>query len=352
MNPILNLATAAATAPSADNSQPWKLVWDGRHLALASSDRHDRNALFGPDSHATLLSVGAAMEALSATLAHNGRNARWELTPPGGNAGTYASLAVDDALQSQLEVPAAVLGRHTNRFPFLRTALPEGVLKHVESLAEGSARVIALSAQGERKVVAETVRTCSEARFCNQVLHEWLVDSLRYTEQDVAQGDGLDIRTLNLPPGGAAFLRFVADWRRMAALNRLGIYKLLAEAEAAPVRDGAAVLCIAGNNDREGVLDAGRLIQRAWSALNAQGVAVQPYYVVADQVRRLHEGTVTRGFEARVARCEVTLLSLAKLADGENIHMLMRIGIPRVTPQRSRRLPLDAILEIAPADRS
>jgi hypothetical protein len=334
---IRQLAAVGARAPSADNCQPWQLRWNGAELALQFAVRHAEYNVFGAASHATLLSVGAVMENLDAALVANGLPVAWRWGNEDGLP--YAALPIT-ATPQRFAAPAAPMLRHTNRSPYRRAALPATLAEELAAHGEGGNRV-ALVTDGAPLV--KLVRICSEARFCSQELHTWLFGSLRATPSEVAQGDGLDLECLGLPPGGRQMLGFMSNWPRLARLNRLGAYKLLAWSEMGLLSAAPGLLCITGPGGWRGSIDAGRLLERVWGELNQQGLAVHPYYVVCDQINRLHAGTLAAGFEARIAAAEVQLRSQLALQPGHQLHMILRVGYPTVDPVRSRRLPLDAV---------
>jgi len=339
---IRKLAAVAALAPSADNSQPWTLRWDGSELAIAFALRHKTHNVFAADSHATLLSVGAVVENLEAALFANAVPANWHWASNPALGQPYASVAVNDA-SANFTSPAGPLQRHTNRLAFRPDPLSLSVIRELDHYRGSSNRATLLVDRRQKSRLIRLVRLCSEARFCHQHLHEWLIGSLRFTPEEIARGDGLDIRTLGLPPGGKQFLRLISDWRRLKALNRVGAYKLLAVSEVALLGAAPALLCIVGRADARGVIDAGRLMTRIWADLNLKGIAVHPYYVVTDQINRLGEGTVAAGFESRIAGVDEDVRRLLELQPTEILHMILRVGYPKAEPLRSRRLPLEAV---------
>lgn len=342
-NWIRQLAAVAARAPSADNTQPWLLHWDGDELAIHFASRGPAHSVFTAGSHATLLSVGALVESLDSAFAENVTGADWR---PGSSAlgQPYASVAIEPR-QADFSPPKGPMIRHTNRWPYRSESLPATARATlVQELAPENRSVI-ISDTRQLSVLVQAARRASEARFCNRLLHEWLIGSLRFTPSEVARGDGLDVKSLGLPVGGKAFLRFTSDWRRMNALNRLGAYKLLALSEVAMLAAAPAIVCIVGGQDSDGTVAAGRLMTRVWAELNQQGIAVQPYYVVTDQINRLRDGTIATGFDDRIAHVEENVRRILELQDGEGLHMMLRVGYPKVVqPVRSRRLPLESIL--------
>jgi hypothetical protein len=217
------------------------------------------------------------------------------------------------------------------------------VVQELKESRENSNRAVLVDGDRQKRGLIRLVRLCSEARFCNRLLHEWLIGSLRFTPEEAARGDGLDVRTLGLPPGGTQFMRFISDWRRLEALNRLGAYKLLAFSEVALLTAAPALLCVVGPADARSAIDAGRLMTRLWTNVNLKGIAVHPYYVVTDQINRLRAGSLAAGFESKIAEVDEEMRRLLVLQPGETLHMILRVGYPKTEPLRSRRLPLEAV---------
>lgn len=341
---VRKLAAVVARAPSADNSQPWMLRWDGDEFTITFALRNKRYNLFTSDSHATLLSVGAVAEYMDAVFVLNRMPVQWRWPSNPALGQPYVSVMLGSASTSMsFASPRGTSLRHTNRFAFRTEALPTELFHELGSYREISSRVSWLIDEEGKCKLSELVRICSEARFCNPKLHEWLIGSLRFTKEDVARGDGLDIQSLALPLGGELFFKFISDWKRMSALNGLGLYKLLARSEVSLLSEAPALLCIIGRSDPRSVIDGGRLMTRLWMNLNEQGIAVHPYYVVTDQIGRYRNGTVGTGFEAKISHVEEETRELLALQPDEMLHMIMRVGYPKTNPTRSSRLPLESV---------
>ncbi len=332
---------AARWAPSADNSQPWRLTWDGKTLAVGYDAPRAENATFASENPATLVAMGALLEnvlqAAAATeiglerLAHS--------------TDEYFRLRISPGPSSSEGRPDHPLFlRHTNRLPVRADPLPPALSDALTGHCQGAARVVVLAGTQNINSIARLVGDASAIRFRTREINEWLGRSLRFTPREVDSADGLDVATLNLPPGGRGLLRVIADWRRMEKLNRLGAYKLLAAIEAKSVANASAVVAIVGSGDSNCALDAGQLIERVWIDINRQGLAVQPFYVVADQLFRRDEGVLPQGLESRGDALASATEGVFGLA-GQKLYMLLRIGYPIRTPIKSRRLPLATICE-------
>ncbi|MCP5416586.1 MAG: hypothetical protein H6965_05805 [Chromatiaceae bacterium] len=335
---VYYLLSAAHKAPSADNSQPWCFIWDGKRLLL-KFDEGRANRIFSLESHAIRLTMGAVLENLALAQHASGISARWTPT-------TQPEIFGDIEVDTDIKVPAdawshPLFTRHTNRFPFKDSGLPSPVMDGLSSIREGEAGLRIFSGKGPIAQIAGLVKTASEMRFQMKELHEWLGESLRFTPEEAAKGDGLDVETLALPFGGRALLNLIKDWKRMEILNRLGGYRLLAAIEATNFKKAGAVISILGPRGKKHEIDAGRILERAWILINEAGLAVHPYYVVSDQLIRAGEKSIPSHLKSTTDR----LLKKKKEIFGasSNVHMLLRVGYPSQQHVPSRRVPLEKI---------
>lgn len=324
----------AVTAPSADNSQPWRFSRQDDRWAVSYSHLGTKD-LFGPSGHASLLSTGALNYNLDQICGPN--NTRSCVDSDGNWRLSFLLPA-----QISETVEATLRRRHTNRHPF--TGAIHGPPVALSS-DQDQIKVQFISEPAVIRQIAKAVKICSEIRFHNQALHEWLFSSLRWTPSEVAKGDGLDLRTLHLPPGGGLFMRFISSWQRMQLLNALGFSKLMALIDSQPVREAPALMVISSKQDPQLTWQAGKMLAEAWTKLNHIGVAVHPYYVITDISNRLQNNKLD---DADIPAAKAALLmtrQALKLEDDELPHIVLRIGYPTVTPELSKRKPPESFIQ-------
>ena len=337
------LVEAAHRAPSADNNQPWHFHVDRDRLTIRFDQARCGTHGFGPNAHATLIAMGAVIE----NVIQAAEAAQLEISCDMASG----NFAESHYFQAQFDPVAAlpaearqhpIFSRYTNRAPYKQEPLPEDLQVLISSMAESSAQVMLLTQPEEIREVARIIELASRVRFQTREIHEWLGDSLRFTHKDVERGDGLDVATLELPPGGGLLLQLTKDWQRMALLNRVGAYKLFAAIEAAAIRKAPAMLVITGAEGAAEAVAAGRLMERVWLALNGEGVAVQPYYVVPDQLQRVRLNAVPRQLIDSVTQVSE---SVAEVLGASDLlpHMMLRVGYPKRDVTRSLRLPLESV---------
>ena len=354
------LVKAALQAPSADNSQPWHFTWDGSYLGFCYDVNRVSGLTFQPDDPATLLSVGGVIENLNQAADYLGLHLeQMKMSDNELNAGTYfrVQLKPDEFAEfpdsvipdSVNEIP--LFRRHTNRFSFNNIAIQKDLLTSITNSHELNTHAQMITEPEKIRSIAKIVRSASEIRFQTREVHEWLGKSLRFSPREVECGDGLDVATLDLPPGGGQFLKFISDWNRMEYLNRIGAFKVLSMIDSAPIGKAPALVAITSPSGAENIIAAGRLLTRIWTGLNAEGIAVHPYYVIPDQLLRLRQNRIPAYLINQAQNLETESDRIFGLSDDSmELRMLLRIGYPKKTPVRSKRLPLKAVFtDISPA---
>ena len=238
------LVSAGQQAPSADNSQPWRFVWDGKCLSV-HLDPVRGGAGLGLDHPANLMAMGAVIENLAQALEVLGLPAETLQIGRGGAQEPFATIKWDGPVRLPGgEREAGLFHRHTNRGPFRTVPLAPTLAAQLAAMTEGPLRTVVVSDGEQKKRLASLLRDASEVRFQTEEIHRWLGASLRFTPEEVERGDGLDVATLLLPPGAGGLLKLSLDWRRMAVLNRFGAYKLFAFLEAAMLQQSGALLLV------------------------------------------------------------------------------------------------------------
>lgn len=337
------LFDAARWAPSADNVQPWQLRLNGDELTVGYDAARVAGVTHPPQDPATLLAMGALLENLLQAGAATGFGL--ERLDPSDDE--YFRLRVSPATSAAAGRPDHPLFlRHTNRRPFRTDPLPAGVAESISGESEGAARALVFTDSSGRGRIAHLVKQASAIRFQTRESSESLGRSLRFTPREVESGDGLDVSTLHLPPGGNALVRLTTNWRVMQPLNRLGVYKALAAMESKPIANAPAIVAVIGSTGLRGALDAGQLMERIWIDLNRYELGVQPFYVVSDQLFRRERSELPEGLERHgdaMAQEAETVFGLA----GQKLYMLFRVGHPTGAPIKSRRLPLSTIVKVA-----
>ena len=348
LTPLLGfLLRAIQQAPSADNSQPWHCFWDGKVLFLVYDSNRAGNGVFGPESQATLLAIGGVIEHIKQAAKSINILLSIDLTPTTFRGEhCYCQITVDEKVELPPGIDSndfAFLNRHTNRLGFKSGSISKDIIEKVSGESEQQAKAAIFNDRKQIMQIAGLVFNASKVRFQTKTLHEWLSGSLRFGDEGEIVGDGLDINTIDLPPGGKAFMRFIRPWKVMSFLNSFGVYWVMAKIDSMPVAQAPVVVAVTSPSTYIGAIEAGQLISRIWIDLNEKGIAVHPYYVISDQLQRYEGDLVADDLVRTVDSLVKETKTFFGLNDGETLQILLRIGYPKKQPVCSKRLPMEMI---------
>ena len=345
-DPALAVADAAQLAPSGGNAQPWALrLADGRLRILLDRSRSTRMDVAHRGS---LVAIGAAaLNARIAAAAH-GVLGRLEVFPHGEASDVVADLELTAGTDPDLAARyAQVLERCTNRRAGARRPLTSGVVAdlHQQVAAEGATLRLIGSDDGLEDY-AELLAESDRLRHLSPVLHREMVGELRWPGRDPIE-TGIDVRTLELDAADLAKLEVARRADVMADLASWDGGRALGTVTRDRVRASSALaLVTVPAAHPHGYVAGGMAVQRLWLAAGAAGLAVQPvsplsvFAVDDDDFATL----VPAPYVLRLQALAQRLRTLAGLADGEALALVLRLAHVGRPSARSLRLPLDATL--------
>ena len=354
------MVRAAIHAPSADNNQPWQFVADGERLAVfldrARALPSDVNGMFD------LTALGAAIEnaCLAARKLGYIPNVRYDDSNK-GTAPFFTAPSPDSKLIATIDLVAGdasdslvdwVTQRCTCRKLYSTRPVGAETLDQLAGETSGidDVRLDWLSDRSQIRTFARLVATSDRFRFQYEPFHAELYRQLRFTVDEVERsGDGLDVRTLELPPGGAAVLRWLGNWNRMRQLSRWGLDRLLTIPSAQAVwRSGAVGILSVGESTAEAFIRGGRVFQRIWLRATAEGLAMHPLGSLPIFLAHLqqYEGQDLRDKDRILtARLGAELHRLTAGTQDRIIQIVFRVGYGPQQTERSRRRPAGDVFQ-------
>jgi len=356
------LLEAAILAPTPDNNQPWRFVSheDAFYVCLDSTRAlpSDVHGMFD------LVGLGAAIENASLAAGEAGCQLRLALDPrelPPPADPTIRPIAAIRIKPGGSPDPLYryISHRCTNRKPYCRQALPADTLLRLAGTISGYPEVQLdwVASRRDIRRIAWLVAAGDRFRFQYQPFHKEIYRQLRFTAQEAAEtGDGLDIRTLELPPGAATLLRFLRSWRRMVWVRRLGLLPLLTiPSLVSVIRSGAIGVLSVPAPATENYLTAGRAFERIWLAATAEGLALQPLGslpIFLAQWEQLAGQNLSPADQRLAQRIPRRLETIVPRLAGRTLLMLFRVGYAPSPSARSLRRPLTAVLDVSSAQPS
>lgn len=297
-----------------------------------------------------LLSIGAAIENICLQLSDFGYRSKVELSVDELSGKSklqhVASILFEkDHRVTKDDLAKFIFERHTNRSAFGREPIPANILGEIkESAAKDSNVELAWETEPANiKRISSLVALSDSLRFRYREFHEELHRQLRLTPKQANDTrDGLDYRTLGLPPGGRQLLSLLRPWKTMAFLNRFGLSRLLSVPSAHMVQQSGAIgFMFVKDRTAHSFLNGGRAMQRAWLEAARFGLAVHP-------LGSLPNFLYNESIPVELSQIVKRVRSEAKIlmpASGGFLQMAFRIGTPRKKmPIRSQRLRQEEVM--------
>jgi nitroreductase len=351
---IARLVAAANAAPSADNCQPWRFRWGGEELEIRLDPARARHVI-DAHGHASLFTLGGALEALSiaATAERLEARARLTLDRPAGAA--WAAVRFAERPAPPHELAGALHLRCTDRRFFRGGSLSDGVFAAIRRDAAASPDLAVHLCERFPPELVAYVAAADAYVWRTEEVYRDIIRWIRFTRREVEETrDGIPWRSfgLDLPEIGA--LRICRARLAERLLPRLHLDVPARIWVARHLASSAAIACFTVRRPSpEALVAAGRLVFASWVRLNRAGYGVQPLGIQSLQIynaetRGLPAGTLPelsalfRGGREVVARA-------FGLPDGELPVWMLRTGLSSPLPPDARtlRLPLDRVLTAA-----
>lgn len=348
------LACAAVMAPSPDNNQPWRFVSTKGalfiHLDPSRALPSDVNAM------CDLTGVGCAVENACLAAQQQGCLPRVEYPPVADWARVMSGLAPAATMAfSPGGEPDCLFGhvpdRCTCRAFYSKRPIPAELLNRLAHTVDQFPEVQLdwLADRPRIRAFARLVGATDRIRFEYEPFHNEVFKQLRFSPQHAEETrDGLDVRTLALPPGAAMLLRMLRPWKRMQWIHRLGLGRLLSLPSVWSVRRSGAIGIVSlPEATPAGFLVGGRAFQRIWLSACSEGLAFQPLGSIAVFFAHLQQLDGQR-MSARHQRQLQTLIcrcgQLVPTMHGRTIQVAFRLGYASRPVVRALRRPVDEVL--------
>jgi molybdopterin/thiamine biosynthesis adenylyltransferase/nitroreductase len=322
-------ADAARRAPSAHNTQPWRLRVTASDRLVLDWDRRRDLPVVDVDRRGLCYGLGCALEAAA-------RVSDLSYEPSGAgdphDADWYAGEIIVHGVRDETYARSSgiLAARGTNRGPFLRDPVDPGVLRRMEERA--AAHGVRAAAMVDRSGIARLAELTTEAATAQLEQEPFLDELLRWIRTTRHEWDwdldGFTPETLRLNPVIARVIRALkASPSLRAFARRAGLARAMAAAAGKTIEEtGAVVLLSHADRSPQGCIGAGRGMLASWLVLTEENLSVQP---------------VNFAIGLEDARARVLEHFGANPEDATTA--ILRVGYATEPPPPSPRLPLDRV---------
>lgn len=344
-----SLVEAAIAAPSAGNLQPWKFMLHGGRLFVFHDGAKGDSGL---DSGRLIpaLDMGTCLENLQLRATEDGLGLWLQPYPI---ADDHRLVAVIEATRSPISAdPLAnqIHQRCTNRRkghggPLSKEAM-EAMMAAAAHVNSSAAHV--LTDRAGLMDAAELIAEAERIRVLNPIGHQELFEKeIRWSAVEAAGRDGLDLPSMELKATEEVAFRVARDRKALDLLLEWDGAQGFKRMTRDNFRSASGLVLIStSDTSREGLLAAGRAVQRVWLSATSCQLAVHPCaapILLAHHVRRGDAAGLNRGHQLTLLRLYDQLADLFALQGREPVFM-MRLSLASAPTSRSLRRPISAFL--------
>ena len=355
-DPIEMIVDAARRAPSGGNVQPWRFEADDEEIRFFMVP--ERTSTMDVAHRATYVGIGAAVFNARVQASALKRLGPVKLFPEGRPSHHVASMRLghsDDVAITPLR--EYLHSRSSNRRIGQPAPIdPETLLSLMRAVEREGAQLHVATERDRLSAGAELLAASDRLRFLLPTVHEEMLSEIRWPGRD-SLDEGLDVRTLELDPGGYAALEILgrsdvmghlSDWRAGSALG--------VRMQASVMTSSALAMITVPRADPMWYLRGGAAMERFWLSAEMHGLAVQPaspvFLYAVDEIDML--GIAGDRYLDEMFTLSERFQEFWGLSDGETAVMVFRVFQAPPPSVHSVRLPLNHVLsretEISPIE--
>jgi hypothetical protein len=292
-----SIINAAMAAPSAGNSQPWKLYFKDGMLFLF----HDKQRSWSWGDYFEMgahMGLGTLLENIDVQGAALNLTCKIELFPlkHAINLTAVISFAPNGQPADLEAVQRAkhIFKRYTNRKLGERKTLSAAFYSGFIAAAMEIENMMIFHTEDEKNLaeLADIIAECDKVRLLNQLGHEEFYHEIRWTPAEAERTrDGIELRAVDISASEIAgfkvakdwnALKLIADWKKGNAFKKLSLQS---------VKSASSIIIFTiPEFNHLNLLNAGRSVQKAWLYASQQGVSVYPMLSPAFFFNRMTHG--------------------------------------------------------------
>ena len=354
---VLNeLLKAGMLAPSADNTQPWRVVTSGSNsFDLYHIPSRDMTP-YDSGQRTSLISHGAFLENVRVMAKSLSLDIHYELElPVAKNSWKIAHVTIapsgSKALRIDLDLAKQIPIRHTNRRPYKPEALSVADKSALDDCTDqigwGKIRIV----DYPNTLIAEAAAQSGQIAFQNTSAHREFFKHIRWTKGEVeSTRDGFSIDTFELPSQAKLIFKLASSAKRLDFLNRtIGLSRTISNELKKLYENSAAFIAVTSERrDFRDYIMTGRLMELIWLKGTLLGLHFQPIGSATFFREALDFGTTeVLGTDdiGIINKSYDTLRDQFSLTQEEEILFLLRVGAADPISSRTIRLLPSQVIE-------
>ena len=340
IDPVITIAEAAIRAPSGGNSQPWNVETRADSVIIRLAP--ERTSMMDIAFRGSAVAIGAAAFNARVAAATSGSLGpiAWTVDAPSPLEATLRLGRGEDPELASLY--QAMLQRETSRHH--GTPHPIGnetVTLLTDWARREGARLQLLTDRNDIDRAARILAATDRIRFITPRLHKEMISEMRWPGDQPADS-GIDVRGLELDPGGLAVLEILRRSDVMALLAQWNAGEALGDDVDERVRATSAVGVITvQGHDLIDFARGGSAAEAVWIIAQKHGLAVHPVSpVFLHAINRDELSELSPFFVPDLVGLQSAFRKLAGTRSDESLVLILRFAHAGPGSTRSRRRPL------------
>ena len=345
-DPIELIVDAARRAPSGGNVQPWRFEANGDEIDFFMVP--EKTSRMDVSYRGTYVGIGAALFNARVKAAALKTLGPIRLFPEGRPSHHVASMKLGKSSDLGIESLSAYIDtRSTNR----RMSQPGSIeAETIDQLVRGvereGARLQLITDRARIDAGAKLLASADRLRYLLPDVHQEMLSEIRWPGRDSLE-EGLDVRTLEMDPGGYAAMELLARPDVMGHLAEWRAGGVLGMRTAASIMmsSGLAVVSVP-RADPTWYVRGGSAMERFWLSAEKLGLSLQPaspvFLYAVDESDLL--GLSGERYIDEMYHLHQDFNEFWSLGDGETPIMVFRVFHAPPPSVHSVRLPLSHVL--------
>lgn len=342
---LLEILRDACRAPSGDNAQPWRFLWDDGGLSIYNIPGiHNPHLDF--EERGAYIAHGALIENILITAPHYGYEASVEMSLVAQDPDLVARVAFSPCESHDDPLYPALLTRATNHHPYQNRPLTAEEKAALEKSVPSSLGVELklVTERGDIQALAHAASRVEAVILDDENISSHFFSGMVWTHaEEQEKRSGFFVKTLEFNPVQRFVFWLASKPRVLRLFRRIGLPLFIADQDARLYATGSvAGGVLVADESAEQFIAAGRALERVWLTATMLGFAFQPLVGMVFVAYRAETG---RGTLAP-AHAELMRKALAQTRDilngkGKIPAFLFHAGVaPAPSVRTSRRDPV------------
>ncbi|MFH1024382.1 MAG: hypothetical protein V1809_13465 [Planctomycetota bacterium] len=344
-----SLFSAAARAPSGDNTQPWRFILDRvrRRILVRVVPERDPSPMNAGQRMARI-ACGAAVE----NLLISARACGWGLRVGDDSGDALAVIEIEKEGPIAISPAGDIAARVTNRRVYEGRPVPADVLERLGRVAcpRPGTRLTWVGDRARLGALAAVIGRADTVMFGEHSMRQAFLHNIRFDADFAAEvEEGMSKASLEVSRPEIQGMNTVfrgPDW-----LFKLSGSRMMLGMHTRRLITSASGLAVVTTADRSPGVDfeVGRVVERAWLALTAEKLAVQPMMSVAVLANALENGSPELVARVRREGTEEILAEFRRRLSeigGDHVGFILRFGYAPPPTGRTGRLPANKVADV------